>query len=363
MENILLYIRDVSVSTFDILLDASLYLLIGFVVAGLLKAFVRADQIIRHIGEPTFSSVFKASLLGTPLPLCSCSVIPVATSLRQNGASKGATMSFLISTPESGVDSIAVSYAMLDPLMTVFRPFAAFVTGFASGALENLGSRNGEACARPAPLPIRTDHDTCDCDCETVQTEAASKSALRRLKEGMTYAFTDLVGDVAYYLVIGLAISGLITALVPAGFFHRYLTSDLTVMLLMLVLGIPMYVCASASTPIAAALILKGASPGAALVFLLVGPATNLATIGVVRKFLGLRSFWIYLTTISVAALLLGLLLNFIYRSFDLPMDVRMGSGSEWLPPWVRYVSALILFPFLIRGIRREISHRFLHKS
>lgn len=349
---------DVLVSTFHILIDASLYLLIGFFVAGLLKGLVPADSVMRHIGRPTFSSVVKASLIGTPLPLCSCSVIPVATSLRQSGASKGATVSFLISTPESGIDSIAISYALLDPLMTVFRPIAAFVTGFTAGVAENIFGRH-----ETLPSPVTTTGDHCDdCHCADASKTTGHPSKMQSVLSGLRYAFTDLLGDVAYYLLIGLFVSALIAVLMPADFFATFSDSEFVVMLTMLAAGIPMYVCASASTPIAAMLILKGLSPGAALVFLLAGPATNLATIGVVHKLLGKRSTVSYLACIAVAALLMGFLLNIIYEQSGLDIRMHMQAGSEWVPDWLKYVSAAILLPLLAGGVAREIRHKYFHK-
>lgn len=355
-EFILAHAREAFELTIHLLVDASFYLLVGFLVAGVLKGLVPADRIIRHIGRPTFSSVFKASLIGTPLPLCSCSVIPVATSLRRSGASKGATVSFLVSTPESGVDSIAISYAMLDPLMTVFRPIAALVTGFAAGVMENLMHDR-----RPTTEATALDTQCSDGRCDEPITPKP-ESRLRRLAGGIRYAFTDLLGDVAYYLVFGLLISALITAFIPSDFFEQFIGHDFAVMIVMLVAGIPMYVCASASTPIAAALILKGVSPGAALVFLLAGPATNLATIGVVRKLLGTRSVISYLACIGICALFMGVLLNGIYREIGMDIRLHMQAGAELIPDWLKIASAAVLTPLLMYGIARETSHRFSKK-
>ena len=348
------------------LIDASFYLLIGFLCAGILKAFVHTDTVVKYIGQPTMSSVLKASFIGVPMPLCSCSVIPMAVSLNKSGASKGATVSFLVSAPETGVDSIAISYAMLDPLMTVFRPLAAFCTAFFSGILENTISR------RKTDVPVlesaqqstlNEDCNTENCQCHGEETKNRTDiGVMYKLKNGIKYAFGDLLGDIAYYLLIGLVISGIISSVLPEDFFSTYLQNEFLTMLVMLMVGIPMYVCASASTPIAAALILKGISPGAALVFLLAGPATNLSTMAVVKNMLGRKSFVSYILSISGAAMLFGFLLNAVYLYFDIPIIVNLGSASETVPDWVKFCSAVLLLPLLFRGLYKEVKHRFSKK-
>jgi uncharacterized membrane protein YraQ (UPF0718 family) len=367
-------LKEIIFKTADTLFESSFYLLIGFFFAGLVKAFVRTDHIIRHIGKPDLISVVKSALIGTPLPLCSCSVIPMAAELKRSGASKGAVVSFLISTPESGFDSVAVTYAMLDPLMTLFRPVAAFVTAFVAGALEIFFSKEVKpeqlvpvadaqlAIAGNDMAEIRSFEDIAgcqdaDCPCDDPHPRS-TQSIVQKLKNGLRYAFTDLLGDIAYYLLIGLVLSGIITAAVPQEFFTQYFHNEILTMFIMLLVGIPMYVCASASTPIAAALILKGISPGAALVFLLSGPATNLATITVVQKLLGTRSLFLYLFSIASVALLMGFLLNGIYHYFDISIHVRMGTASEWISDPVKYASAAVFLPLLLWGLRHEIKHR-----
>lgn len=344
------FLTSLGVAVLDTLLDASAYLLFGFFFAGLLKALVSEKTIVRHIGTSSVGSVLKASLIGTPMPLCSCSVIPVATSLRQNGASKGATVSFLISTPESGVDSIAISYALLDPIMTVFRPLAAFVSAVTAGVIENFQSSRDVRLDAPA-APV------CD-DCHCRDGAEGPLPFAIRLRRGLRYAFTDLFNDIAYYLLIGLLISAVISALLPDDFFAAFLSNDILAMSVMLVIGIPLYVCASASTPVAAAFIMKGISPGAALVFLLVGPATNAATIGVVKKNLGTRSLLTYLLSIATVAVILGILLNALYGFLGLEDNVQLGTAGEFLPEWLRWASAAIFTPMLLYGSYRELRKR-----
>lgn len=355
------YLTVIGHSIADTLLDASFYLLIGFLAAGIIKALVSENKIVKAIGKANAGSVIKASLYGTPLPLCSCSVVPMATSLRKNGASKGATVSFLISTPESGVDSIAISYAMLDPLMTVFRPVAAFLSAFTAGIVENFFDKSPER--HPISVQPVSEHCT-DCHCESaIIHENHEKAGLfSRLKKGIHYAFTDLLGDIAYYLFIGLILSGIIAALIPENFFEYYLGNEWMSMAIMLVVGLPLYVCASSSTPIAAAFIMKGLSPGAALVFLLAGPATNMATMSVVHKILGRRSFWSYVVTISVVALLMGFALNRIYDFFDISIQMQLGKAEELIPIWLKYASLIIFLPLLLWGLKHELKHRYFHK-
>lgn len=365
MSTLLFYVQQILTSIFDTLIDASFYLLIGFFCAGIVKAFVRTDTIVKYIGMPNMTSVLRASFIGTPMPLCSCSVIPMAVSLNKSGASKGATVSFLISAPETGIDSIAISYAMLDPLMTVFRPLAAFLTAFFSGLLENFNSNKKVSAsdnfsAKTGPI-FGCENDSCH-EHEIKNTTEKSHSVFLRLRNGIHYAFTDLLGDIAYYLIIGLVISAILSSMIPNDFFSTYFHNEILTMFIMLAIGVPIYVCASASTPIAAALIMKGISPGAALVFLLAGPATNISTMAVVKKLLGAKSFVSYIFSISFAALVLGFLLNAVYDYLGLPIKVNMGSASEIVPDFVKIVSAVLFLPLLFYGLFKEIKARLSKK-
>ena len=364
MGTVLLYVNEILTSIFQTLVDASFFLLVGLVCAGIVRAFVRTETIIRHIGQPNMSSVIKASFIGIPLPLCSCSVIPMAVSLYKTGASKGATVSFLISVPETGIDSMAISYAMLDPIMTVFRPIAAFVTAFFAGFLENLNSKNtNNNLLNKDSIKGLSNMSGENAHRDEVGTVfVPSRNLVFRLRDGVFYAFTDLLGDIAYYLLIGLVISGIITVVIPEHFFSSYFHNDTVTMFIMLIIGIPMYVCASASTPIAAALIMKGISPGAALVFLLAGPATNFSTMSIVKNTMGVRSFFTYMLSISLSALLLGFLLNLFYGYFDISMRVSLGNASELISNGIKYASAIIFLPLLLWGLFKEVKGRFFKK-
>lgn len=265
-----------------------------------------------------------------------------AVSLRKQGANTGATTAFLISTPESGVDSISITYALLDPIMTVARPLVAFITASVAGITENLFSYTPD---RKTFLPDRSCpvDGCCDgIDCPP-EEHRRHHTFFGKIRAGLGYAFGDLWGDIASWFFIGLLLAGAITTLIPDDLFGRYLGASLPAMLLMLAVGIPLYICASSSTPIAAALILKGVSPGAALVFLLAGPATNMATLTVLFGTLGKRATAIYLTSIAVCSVLFGLLVDQIYAYWGLSARAMVGQASELLPMWARLAGAAVV--------------------
>jgi uncharacterized membrane protein YraQ (UPF0718 family) len=285
-------------------------------------------------------------------------VLPAAVSLQKQGASNGATTAFLISTPESGVDSISITYALLDPIMTVARPVVAFVTATAAGIAENLFSLKGEG---PRITPdISCPIDGC-CDGSNCSPEEHRRHHAfgEKLKAGCKFALTDLWGDLAGWFFIGLILAGLITVLIPDDIFNKYLGAGLPAMLLMLAIGIPLYICATASTPIAAALILKGVSPGAALVFLLVGPATNVASLTVLTGILGKRATAIYLSTIAVSAVLFGLLIDQVYASLGLSARALVGQASEIVPSWAGLFGALAVLLLSAKPVSTRIKARF----
>lgn len=354
-----------------VLMDVSVYFLMGLFGAGLIRAFTDEKKIARHIGRNNFASVFKASVMGIPLPLCSCSVVPVALSLRKQGASKGATTSFLISTPESGADSVVVSYALLDPLMTVFRPLAAFITALVAGMAEIwFGVKPASPTPQPtaaAPQAIGLPTDA-ECGCTGGRcAETPDRTAISlplRLIGGLKYAFGDLLKDLAPYFLVGLMLAAAVSAFIPERWFTDNYTAEWQGMVMMLALGIPVYVCATASTPVAAAFILKGVSPGAALVFLLAGPATNLATLSVIRRSLGMRSTVIYLIAIATVALLMGILLNAVYAYAGLSVTASIGEAAEWMPEWLRATCALALFLILLWLTATTVYRNFIrHKQ
>lgn len=240
------------------LLESAPFMLLGFLLAGLLKGFVPEAALTRHLSGRDLRPALKAALIGVPLPLCSCGVLPAAEGLRRAGAGKGATTAFLISTPETGVDSIAVNYALLDPIMTVVRPVAAFVTGAVAGVLvdwsEKPDAQPDAAAARPGrPAPVVfTPLDG---------PAMARPTVMGRLKTGLAFAFLDMLPGIGRWFLLGVLIAGLVGALVPQDGLERFLGTGVWPMLAMLAVGIPLYVCATASTPIAAALPSRGSRP------------------------------------------------------------------------------------------------------
>ncbi len=285
-------------------------------------------------------------------------MLPAAVSLRKQGANNGATTAFLISTPESGVDSISITYALLDPIMTVARPVVAFITAAVAGITENLLGPKSET-TRITP-DLNCPVDGC-CDGENCSPEEHRRHHTfgEKLAAGMRFAVDDLWDDLAGWFMIGMILAGLITVLIPPDMFGKYLGSGLPAMLIMLAVGIPLYICATASTPIAAALILKGVSPGAALVFLLAGPATNIASLTVLTGVLGKRATAIYLASIAVCAVGFGLIVDQVYASLGISAQAVVGQASEIVPHWVGVIGALMILAMSVKPIWNALWARF----
>jgi hypothetical protein len=308
------------------------YLLFGFLIAGVLSVVVSPRVVQRHLGGRGLWPVLKASAFGVPLPLCSCGVIPVSASLRRQGSSRGATTAFLISTPQTGVDSILVTFSLLGWLYALLRPLIALASGVLGGAFVDRLTRDQQ----PQPPSAKRS------DAGPVERERQG-----RLRKALAYGFVALPRDIGKALIVGLVVAALISALVPENFFVGVGTG-LTGMLLMMLAGIPVYVCATASVPVAAALIVKGVSPGAALVFLMTGPATNAATIATVWKVMGRRTAVLYLATMAACALGGGLLLDLIVTS----SNVAVGSTTAWmLPPVAGHAAAVVLLAVLAGAV------------
>jgi len=339
------------------------YLLLGFGVAGLLSVVISPEWVERHLGGSRFGQIFKASLFGVPLPLCSCGVIPVAASLRRHGAGKGATTAFLLSTPQTGVDSVAVTYGLLGPFLAIYRPIAALITGFLGGALVHTLDRdsNGETAE---VIPGTSCNDDC---CGDDVNESRWLRALR-------YGFITLPRDIGKALLVGILLSGLIGALLEPDSLEAYLGGGVWAMLAAMLIGIPLYVCATASTPIALGLIHAGLSPGAALVFLVTGPATNGAAMTTMWKVLGRRSTMIYLLTVAVCAVTSGFVVDALIDSGQVPqtailrLDAAHVGGAEHehglLPPavgfWIEQLSAVLLLAVLAMAMwpRRKTAEK-----
>ena len=295
------------------------FLLLGFLLAGILHVWVPNHLYVPKISKTNFKSVLWSALFGIPLPICSCGVIPTSIALRKEGASKGASVSFLISTPATGVDSILATYSLLGGPFAILRPVAAFMTAMLGGLFTNVVTKNepetGVAVVGETHEPHH-EHEHCDCDgdhCSCSQEghdEHSKKSFVQKVRETLEYGFVNMIGDVSKWLIIGLLLGALIAAFVPDDFFlflHEY---PLLCMVVVLVLAMPMYTCATGSIPLALALVEKGITPGAALVLLMAGPATSIASMLVVGKAFGKRTLAAYLTSIALGALFFGFIID-----------------------------------------------------
>ena len=290
IDYMLLFLREM----WGLCLEMAPYLLLGMLVSGLISIFIDSSFIFKHIGQKNAGSVLKSTLFGIPLPLCSCGVIPVAATLRESGASKGATVSFLVSTPQTGVDSIFLTYGMLGPMFALFRPLAALASGFFSGIVIN-----------------NFDHDMHHHLSESDNAPKTKESLDKRIISGVKYGFLTLPADIAIPLTQGLVVAAAIAILIPPQFIaEHFSSSNLIQYTMMLAVSLPIYVCATASIPIAVALMAKGITPGAAFIFLMAGPATNASSIAVIKNILGKRTLYHYLVLIAFTAISFGYILD-----------------------------------------------------
>ena len=361
-------------------LEAAPWLVLGLVIGGLIKALVPTRFLQKHLSGNGFVSILKAALFGAPLPLCSCGVIPAALGLRRAGASKSATVSFLVSTPETGVDSVTISYALLGPFMAIVRPIAAIVSAITAGLLvgrseddEQSLIRNQideiDCCSSEADKVAQEDSNCCSsttespsccessekkntnacCDTSSNSNTYQQQSGfLKKAWSGIVYSFDTLFVDVLFWLIVGLVFAALVKTFVPITFLAEW-GSGLPAMLVMLVIGIPMYVCATASTPIAAGLLLAGVSPGTAMVFLMAGPATNISTLGIIGKELGRRSLIAYLTGVGVITLLTGFIVDYLVELWLIDVQTQITHSQEMVPPAIAWASLLILIFVALR--------------
>ena len=397
------------------------WLLVGLLVAAIMKTWIPMDWLQKQLGGKGIKPVIKGALFGAPLPLCSCGVIPAAIQLHRGGASKGATVAFISATPETGVDSISVSYVLLGPVMAVVRPLAAISSAIVSGLLVGRTSNNGDndstvnntkaepvaaksccsskaaitapaepvkaACcaskstvepiAEPAKISccaskvaaepvvepmlspaVATANASC-CPSKTTTLAVNSKpSLLQQAKAGLEYSTGKLLSDFYLWLLIGLFFAALVQTLVPMDALAQY-GSSIWMMLLMVLISVPMYVCATASTPIAAALMLMGISPGAALVFMQAGPATNIATISVVYKELGKRALGAYLFGVIVMSVFFGWLLDVALNYFDISVQGAMQHQHSVLPGWLELAAALLLVVLIVRIVAKQLQQKW----
>lgn len=289
-------------------------------------------------------------------------MLPAAASIKKQGANKGATTAFLISTPESGVDSIAVSYALLDPVLTIVRPIAAFVTAILAGFSENLlfwkKDTNDIQVDRSCPVDGCCDGIDCPDDVHKHHHTIGEK-----VLYGIRYGYKEVWGDIVAWFFVGLLLAAVITTLIPEDVMATLLGGGLSSMLVMLVVGIPLYICATASTPVAAALIMKGVSPGAALVFLLVGPATNITSLSVLIKLLGKKSTALYLVILSLCAVLFGLGIDALYQALGISPQAIIGEASELVPDIVKLLASFVLLGLSMSPLYSQLKGKFARKA
>lgn len=318
-------------------LEMSPYLLLGFLIAGILYIYFPREKVARYLGGKNMRSAINASLIGIPLPLCSCGVIPTGVSFYKNGASKGSSVSFLISTPQTGVDSILATYGLLGLPLAVIRPIIALITGVLGGLVTNAVDGKSEE------EPVN----------EVQKSANRSLSRKEKLKRMLNYAFVEFLQDISKWLIIGLLLAALMAVLIPDDFFTNYLGNEYLSMAIVLLASVPLYVCATGSVPIAAVLLMKGLSPGAAIVFLMAGPATNAATITVIGNVMGKKALFSYLSSIVGGAIFFGIIVNeFLPRAWftDHMVHIHDGHGSHLLPQWLNVGSAILLILLLING-------------
>lgn len=352
------------------------YLLLGFTVAGILSVTLKRSIVARHVGSPGLSSVVKAALLGVPLPLCSCAVVPTAGYLRQAGASKPSLLSFLISTPQTGVDSVIATYGMMGPVFAVLRPVIALFTGIAGGVSSMFFSSSEDAAGGEASDGGAADTGSSPAETEEAKAEKGTEergigperatrgfSIPRAAGRAFHYAYVESIDDIALHFLFGLGVAGLISMLIPDGFLEGSLIADgLPGMLLMVLIGIPMYICSTSSIPVAVALMAAGISPGAAYVFLVAGPATNAATLAVLKRMLGFRSVLLYLGTIILGALIFGPLVNLVFAAGGWEPVVSSVAGEAHGTGLIEYISggalALMIGAFFFRTLRSKLERR-----
>ena len=331
------------------------FLLLGFLLAGLMHAFIPGKFYARYLAKPNFRSVLNAALLGIPLPLCSCGVIPTAMSLRREGASRGAVISFLIATPQTGIDSILATYGLMGLPFAIIRPIAALATSLLGG----MAAREQQTAV---PTPETTD---CSCGCEA-DTAPSAHTFAGKLREALRYGFVTMMQDIGKWLIVGLAVAALITIAIPTEWFAAFQSNTIASMLLVLCIAVPMYVCATGSIPIAVALMLKGLTPGAALVLLMAGPACNVATILVIRKAMGTRTLVLYLLSIILGAILFGCLIDYLqyHGLVDFLGSLTTSQADHCThTSWLGWITSAILLALLANALIIHPHHHHHHQS
>ena len=330
----------------DLINEMSPFLLLGFLIAGIMHAFIPNRLYTKYLSGKSFRSVVNAALFGIPLPLCSCGVIPTAMSLRREGASKGAVSSFMIATPQTGVDSIFATYSLMGLPFAVVRPIAALMTALLGGGFVNLFDHETE----PQEEQANVSRD---------YSEQRHQSFFQRIAAALRFGFVEMMEDIGKWLVIGLLVAGLITVFVPNEFFAVFKDNTFLSMLLVLCISIPMYVCATGSIPIAVVLMMKGLTPGSALVLLMAGPACNVASMLVIGKVLGRKTLVLYLISIILGAILFGVGIDYLLpREWFTSSLIGSQACCHEETSWWHWASTILLALLLLNVLRMKFCHQ-----
>lgn len=343
------YVINICEQIFDLVNEMSPYLLLGFLIAGLLHAFVPNSIYSKYLSGNSFRSVINAAIFGIPLPLCSCGVIPTAMSLRKEGASKGATVSFLIATPQTGVDSIFATYSLMGLPFAIVRPIVALITAVLGGQFVNALDKDEEKQDSSANVKNERCRDFSEKEV----------SFVAKLQEAFKFGFIEMMEDIGKWLVIGLVVAGIITVLVPDSFFAVFKDNTLMSMLLVLCISIPMYLCATGSIPIAVALMMKGLTPGAALVLLMAGPASNAASILVINKVMGKKTLILYLVAIVVGAIASGVVIDTLLpREWFTSISMKSHDCCHEESSIFSIICTIVLSCLLLNVLRMKLTHK-----
>jgi len=358
--------------------ESAPWLLLGLLIAGAMKWLVPIELLEKHMGDNRFVSILKAAFIGAPLPLCSCGVIPAAIGLRRSGASRSTTISFLVATPETGVDSISVSYALLGPFFAIIRPFAAIFTAIYAGIMVKFFTNDqkslsndlpedavsscctskqketsteakiAKSCCEKSPVSIKSEEKTC-CSSKSKVVDEAKLSLSQLIINSLNFSTGKLLSDITKWLLIGLLLAAAIKTWVSTDFLTQW-GDGFVAMLVMAVIGIPMYICATASTPLAAGFLAAGLSPGAILVFMLAGPATNIATMGMIRQEMGTRVLIAYLFSLFTASISIGYLANWLINTFTFSIPTVAAHHHEMSSSLIYTISAVLLASLMIKN-------------
>ena len=340
---------DLILNFIHLFVESAPYLLLGMLIAGIINQLVPKTWVERILGRN--GSVVNAAIIGAPLPLCSCSVIPVAMGIRRSGATKASTASFLVATPETGVDSIGVTYALMGPVMAIARPIAAIFSAIFTGSVIALFSDNSP------PATATTNEETTAKSCCS-QAKATQLTFSQKLNTAVKFGYGQLLRDFMSWFLIGLFFAALITTYLPADFITQH-AQGVGTMLLVVLVSIPMYICATASTPVAVGLLMSGITPGAALVFMLTGPATNIATLMVIKNELGKKELGLYLAGIISGALVSGIIFDKILETFNWQLTLVHGEHSDMIG-WLYQASGVLLMGLILFQYVKKLNSKYL---